>query len=113
MNCIFCDIAAGNQPANIIHSDDDCVAFYDLSPQAPTHFLVIPKTHISTVNDISDQNKHLIGHMYQVAAKIAEDKGFDQSGYRLVMNCNQQGGQTVYHIHLHVLAGRQMSWPPG
>jgi histidine triad (HIT) family protein len=99
-------------PAEIIYEDDHALAFSDINPQAPIHFLVIPKKQIATINDIAEDDKHLIGHLYWVAAKIATDKGFAEEGYRAVMNCNEFGGQTVYHIHLHVLAGKPLGWPP-
>ena len=112
-DCIFCKIAAGNIPANIVYQNDQVVAFRDLNPQAPTHILVIPKKHIATTNDITTDDAALIGQMYLAARHIAKDEGIADSGYRTVMNCNRGAGQTVFHIHLHVLGGRQMSWPPG
>ena len=112
-DCLFCKISAGEIPADIVFQDDDVLAFRDLNPQAPTHFLVIPKKHISTINDIQDQDAELIGKMYLAAKQVAKDEGIDESGYRTVMNCNAGAGQTVFHIHLHVLGGRGMSWPPG
>ena len=112
-DCLFCKISAGEIPADIVFQDDDVLAFRDLNPQAPTHFLVIPKKHISIINDIQDQDAELIGKMYLAAKQVAKDEGIDESGYRTVMNCNAGAGQTVFHIHLHVLGGRGMSWPPG
>lgn len=112
-DCLFCKIASGDIPADILYQDDDVLAFRDLSPQAPTHFLVIPKNHISTLNDLTDQDAPLIGKMFLAAKTIAKQEGMADSGYRTVMNCNSDGGQTVFHIHLHVLGGRGMSWPPG
>lgn len=109
---IFDKIIDKSIPAEIIYEDDLALAFNDINPQAPTHFLVIPKKQIATINDIEEADKPLIGHLYWVAAQIAADKGFAEEGYRAVMNCNEFGGQTVYHIHLHVLAGKPLGWPP-
>lgn len=109
---IFDKIISKEIPADIIYEDDKALAFKDINPQAPIHFLVIPKTPIATMNDITEDNAELVGHLYVVAAKIAKEKGFDEEGYRAVMNCNNDGGQTVYHIHLHVLAGKALGWPP-
>ncbi|WP_019627080.1 histidine triad nucleotide-binding protein [Thioalkalivibrio sp. ALJT] len=112
-DCIFCKIVAGEIPARIVFEDDAVLAFEDLNPQAPTHVLVIPKKHIATLNDLSPEDAPVIGAMTRAAAAIARERGFAEDGYRTVMNCNQGGGQTVYHIHMHVLAGRALSWPPG
>ncbi len=112
-NCIFCKIAKGDIPVKKLYEDEQVVAFNDVNPQAPTHVLVIPHTHIATLNDLTHDNQYLIGHMATVAAKIAKDVGHAENGYRLVMNCNQDGGQSVFHIHMHLLSGRQMEWPPG
>jgi len=112
-DCIFCKIVSGDIPANIVYQDDDVLAFRDLGPQAPVHVLVIPKRHISTINDLQPEDAELIGKMYLAARLIAKQEGMDESGYRCVMNCNADGGQTVNHIHLHVLGKRQMVWPPG
>jgi histidine triad (HIT) family protein len=113
VDCIFCQIAEQQVPANIIYEDDYVVAFDDLEPQAPEHKLIIPRIHISTVNDLTEEHKDLIGHMFLTAKKIAHNLDLDEDGYRLVMNCQPRAGQSVFHIHLHVLAGRQMQWPPG
>ncbi|MDY6829404.1 MAG: histidine triad nucleotide-binding protein [Pseudomonadota bacterium] len=112
-DCLFCGIAAGTVPADVIYQTDEVVAFRDLHPQAPLHALVIPRKHIATINDITPEDQTVIGEMYLAAAQIVGEAGLSESGFRTVMNCNRQGGQTVYHIHLHVLAGRQMHWPPG
>lgn len=112
-DCIFCKIISGDIPADIVYQDDEVLAFRDLNPQAPTHILVIPKKHISTINDMQEKDAQRIGNMYLAAKQIARDEGIDESGYRAVMNCNAGAGQTVFHIHLHVLGGRGMSWPPG
>lgn len=113
MDCLFCSIANKDIPAEIVYEDDSVIAFRDIHAQAPTHALVIPKKHIATINDIDSSDNELIGHMFQAAKKITADEGASDNGYRLVMNCNSDGGQTVYHIHLHVLAGRSLQWPPG
>ncbi|MBY4675991.1 histidine triad nucleotide-binding protein [Marinobacterium arenosum] len=112
MDCLFCKILNKEIPAQIIYEDEKVIAFNDINPQAPTHCLVIPRKHIATLNQIEDTDQELVGHMVQVAAKIADQQGFDQTGYRTVFNCNEHGGQTVYHIHLHLLGGKPMGWPP-
>tara|TARA_B100001109_G_scaffold39178_1_gene30816 strand:- start:69 stop:437 length:369 start_codon:yes stop_codon:yes gene_type:complete len=109
---IFDKIIDKSIPADILYEDDKALAFKDINPQAPIHFLVIPKKQIATINDISEEDEAVVGHLYTVAAKLAKDMGFADQGYRAVMNCNEFGGQTVYHIHLHVLAGKMMGWPP-
>jgi histidine triad (HIT) family protein len=113
MGCIFCEIAAKKQPARIIYEDEHAIAFEDINPKAPVHALVIPRKHISTNLDIEQNDSMLIGHLFQIANQIAKDKGISDQGFRLVMNCNADSGQTVFHIHLHILGGRLMSWPPG
>jgi histidine triad (HIT) family protein len=113
MSCLFCRIVAGEIPATKIYEDDRLLAFADINPQAPLHALVVPKQHIATLNDLNDDHDALVGAMVRAAAKIAKEKGVDGSGYRTVFNCNAQAGQTVFHIHLHVLGGRSLSWPPG
>jgi histidine triad (HIT) family protein len=113
MDCLFCKLVNGEIPAKILFEDNDVIAFEDIAPQAPHHFLVIPKKHFSTLNDLALEDAPVIGKLPIVAAKVAKEKGIADSGYRVVMNCNEQGGQTVYHIHMHVLGGRAMSWPPG
>ena len=112
-DCIFCKIAAKKIPARIIYEDEFCLAFEDITPQAPVHTLIIPKKHISTTLEVSEGDSALIGHLVCSAAKIAKDKDIDGKGFRLVMNTNADGGQTVFHIHLHLLGGRPMHWPPG
>lgn len=111
-DCIFCRIAAGEIPSNKLYEDDQLLAFYDLDPQAPTHFLVIPKVHIASVAEITPQNSAVVAHIYEVIARLAAELGLEQ-GFRVVTNCGPQGGQTVPHLHFHVLAGRDMTWPPG
>jgi histidine triad (HIT) family protein len=112
-DCLFCKIVSGDIPATKVFENDHAIGFRDLNPQAPTHVLVIPKKHISTINDIQEGDKALIGEMFLAAQKIAAAEGLAEPGYRTVMNCNEEAGQTVFHIHLHVLGGRSMSWPPG
>ena len=113
MDCLFCKIIAQKIPANIIFQDDQVIAFDDINPQAKIHKIIIPRRHIATLNDLQNSDCDLIGHMVESAAKIANEFGIAQNGYRLVMNCNPEGGQTVFHIHLHLVGGRQMNWPPG
>jgi len=112
-NCIFCKIAQGEIPSEFLYEDDEVVAFNDLQPQAPTHILVIPKRHITTLNDLEAADASLVGKMVMVAAELAKKAGFAEEGYRTLLNCNAAGGQSVFHIHLHLLGGRQMTWPPG
>jgi len=113
MDCLFCKIINGDIPADIVYQDNDVLGFNDVNPQAPTHVLFIPKKHIATVNDLETNDAELIGKLYLAAKKVATDNGFADQGYRLVMNCNAGAGQTVFHIHLHMLAERSLSWPPG
>lgn len=113
MGCIFCDIIEKKIPAKVIYEDDRALAFEDIRPQAPVHTLVIPKKHISTNLEIQESDNNLIGHLFQVANNLAKEKGIAERGFRLVMNCNAEAGQTVFHIHLHILGGRLMHWPPG
>lgn len=112
-DCLFCKIRDGKIPAKIVYSDDDALAFEDIQPQAPTHVLVIPRRHIPTLNDVTEADRQLVGHLYVVAAKIAKERGHAENGWRAVMNCNRDASQTVFHIHLHVLGGRKFGWPPG
>jgi histidine triad (HIT) family protein len=111
--CIFCKILLREIPARIISEDDLAIAFEDINPQAPVHVLVIPKKHISTTLDLSIEDNVLIGHLFQVANRIAVEKNISERGFRLIMNTNPEAGQSVYHIHLHLLGGRVMLWPPG
>ncbi len=110
-DCLFCKMVAGDIKPDTVYQDDQVLAFRDISPQAPMHILVIPKQHVATLNDLDDVT--LAGHILLTATKIAQQQGFAEAGYRTVLNCNQDGGQAVYHLHLHLLAGRQMHWPPG
>ena len=107
-DCLFCKILSGEIPADIVFEDDELLAFNDISPQAPTHVLIIPKTHIATVNDLTDAQSGIIGRMIMCAKTLAIEKGIAETGYRLVVNCNDQGGQTVFHIHMHLMGGRQL-----
>ena len=112
MDCLFCKIVAGEIPANKVYETETVLAFRDINPQAPEHILIIPKTHIATVNDIPKAS-NIMSELYSAAQEIARELSVQEKGYRLVMNCNGDGGQEVYHIHLHLLAGRQLNWPPG
>jgi histidine triad (HIT) family protein len=112
-NCLFCRIVAGDIPAAKVHEDDEIVAFNDINPQAPMHVLVVPRTHVATLNDLEPAHDALVGGMLRRAAAIAAERGFAAGGYRTVFNCNADAGQTVFHIHLHVIGGRRLSWPPG
>ena len=113
MDCIFCKIASKEIAATIVYEDDDILAFRDINPVAPSHILIIPKKHIPTINDLSPEDQSLLGKMILVAKQIAEEEGISKSGYRLVLNCEKDGGQEVFHIHLHLIGGRKMTWPPG
>lgn len=112
-DCIFCRIASGQVPAALVYQDDDCAALRDLNPQAPTHMLIVPRRHIATLNDLTTEDDGLAGRMVLVAAQIARDEGVAEDGYRLVWNCNAGAGQSVFHLHLHLLGGRLFTWPPG
>ena len=111
-NCLFCKIVNGDIASDIIYKDEKVIAFKDVEPQAPVHVLVIPKEHIESADDIGPENSHLIAHIFEVINKLADDLGLDK-GYRIVNNCKEDGGQTVDHIHFHLLGGRQLKWPPG
>ena len=112
-DCLFCKIVAGDIPSSKVYEDEKVYAFLDIDPQAPTHIIVVPKEHISSANEIAENNCAVVGHIFSVISKIAKDMGFDKDGYRVVNNCGENGGQTVGHIHFHVLAGRLLGWPPG
>ena len=107
-NCLFCKIVKGDIPSNKVYEDDEILAFYDINPATPIHILVIPKKHISCHNDIAKEDEALIGKMHSVANKIAEEKGFKEKGYRLIINCGEDGGQEVMHLHMHILAGKSL-----
>ncbi|PJD92977.1 MAG: histidine triad nucleotide-binding protein [Legionella sp.] len=113
MDCLFCKIAQGQIPAQVVYEDTEMMAFRDIAPQAPIHILLIPKVHIATINDASAQHAELLGRLVIKAQQLAGELECNEAGYRLVFNVNQHGGQAVYHIHLHLLGGRQMAWPPG
>ena len=112
-DCLFCKILAGEIPAELVYESDTAVAFRDINPKAPVHVLVIPREHIATINDIEDDDRAIIGSLYTAAKEIAAAEGIAEDGYRAVMNCNESAGQSVFHIHLHVMGGRAMGWPPG
>lgn len=112
-SCLFCRIVGGEIPADIVYKDELVLVFRDLNPQAPQHLLIVPRKHIATTLDINDTDMEMIGHVYRVAAKVAFELGFAESGFRIVNNCKEDGGQTVWHLHFHLLAGRKLSWPPG
>lgn len=110
-DCLFCKIAAGEIPSKKVYEDELCYAFYDIDPQAPVHFLVIPKEHIQSVSQVDQTNASIVGHIFQVIAKVAKELGLES--YRVVSNIGAQAGQSVLHLHFHVLSGRDMTWPPG
>ena len=112
-DCLFCKILSGDIPADIVYESETAIAFRDVNPQAPTHVLVIPRKHIATINDLNESDMETVGSLYLAARDIAREEGIAEDGYRAVMNCNSGAGQTVYHIHRHVIGGRPMSWPPG
>ena len=111
INCLFCKMVAGVIKPDVVFEDDTVLAFRDINPQAPVHILIIPKVHIATLNDLDETL--LAGQLLQTSVKLAEQEGLSEDGYRTVFNCNKKGGQEVYHLHLHLLGGRQMHWPPG
>ncbi len=110
-NCLFCKIVAGDIPSNKVYEDEQCFAFYDIDPQAPTHFLVIPKAHIPSAAAVTPENSSVVAHIFEVIAKVTKDLGIES--YRIVSNIGEQAGQSVFHLHFHVLGGRDMTWPPG
>ena len=111
--CLFCKIIAGEIPSKKVYEYELCYAFHDIDPQAPTHFLVVPKQHIQSVSAVTEENAPAVGHIFAVIARLAEELGFAGPGYRVVSNIGEQAGQSVPHLHFHVLAGRDMTWPPG
>jgi len=111
--CLFCKIIEGEIPSSKVHEDANLVAFRDVNPQAPLHVLIVPRRHVATLNDLTPEDDELLGSMVRVAADLARQHGYDERGYRTVFNCNREAGQTVFHIHLHLLAGRGFTWPPG
>ncbi len=113
MDCLFCKIINSEIPATIIYQDEQVIAFDDIYPKAPIHKLIIPRRHIATLNDTRPEDKQLLGHMLYVATQLAKEIKTDEAGYRTVMNCNADAGQEVFHIHMHLLGGRKLEWPPG
>lgn len=113
MSCLFCRIVSGEIPASKIYEDDEVLAFKDINPQAPLHVLIIPKTHIATLTDLAAEHDALVGSMFRRAAAVAKERGYADRGFRTVFNTNREAGQSVFHIHLHLLAGRSLAWPPG
>jgi histidine triad (HIT) family protein len=111
--CLFCKILSGDIPGTLVHEDATVAAFNDINPQAPLHVLIVPRRHIATLNDLTPEDDGLVGSMFRVAAALAATHGYAERGYRTVFNCNREAGQTVFHIHLHLLAGRGLRWPPG
>jgi histidine triad (HIT) family protein len=111
--CIFCQIAEGQKPAKLLFQDEQCIAFQDINPKAPVHFLVVPRKHIPSLNENTEEHEPLYGHLLAVAARLAKEHGIDRTGFRTVINTNAEAGQTVFHVHLHILGGRILKWPPG
>ncbi|MCL4516948.1 MAG: histidine triad nucleotide-binding protein [Firmicutes bacterium] len=111
--CLFCKIAGGEIKSDVVYQDDRVVAFRDINPQAPVHLLIIPREHIPTISDLREQHRELVGHIFLVAGKLADQLGVAREGYRVVANCREAAGQTVFHAHFHLLGGRQFGWPPG
>jgi histidine triad (HIT) family protein len=112
-SCLFCKILSGEIPGEFVHTDDHCIVINDINPQAPMHLLVIPREHLESLDDASHRDEPLLGHLLRVGARMANDQGQGESGYRTVINTGAGAGQSVFHLHVHVLAGRQMNWPPG
>ena len=112
-DCLFCKIITGQIPGTILYKDDRVVVLKDINPQAPLHALVVPRRHVATLNDLASEDDALVGEMIRRAAALAAEHGYSDRGYRTVFNCNADAGQTVFHIHLHVLGGRRFTWPPG
>jgi histidine triad (HIT) family protein len=113
MDCLFCKIVVREVPASIVYEDDRVIAFNDIKPQAPTHVLVVPKRHIESLNELQQDDDEIVGELIRRAAAIAKERGVSADGFRTVFNTNRDGGQTVFHIHVHLLGGRRMQWPPG
>ena len=112
-NCLFCKVIAGEIPGDFVHQDERCVVIRDINPQAPSHVLVIPREHLESLDDASQKDESLLGHLLRVGARVANDMGHGESGYRTVINTGAGAGQSVFHLHVHVLAGRPLGWPPG
>ena len=111
-DCLFCGIARGDIPADVVESDDLCVAFRDIHPAAPVHVLVVPREHIATIDDVETRHEETMGRLFRMASKVAEREKLKERGYRVVMNCGKEAGQSVFHVHLHVLGGKALGWPP-
>ena len=111
--CLFCKIVAGKIDADIVHENDSAIAFRDINPQAPTHILIIPRHHVATINDLTESEASDVGRLFLAAKEVAKMEGLEERGYRVVMNCMEGAGQSVFHVHLHLLGGRQLRWPPG
>lgn len=112
-DCLFCQFVSGEKETDLVYEDDDLIAFHDINPQAPTHILVVPREHIPTIDDLQEKHTSLAGKLIQTAKYLARQEDISEDGYRLVFNCQEQAGQSVWHIHLHLLGGRSFSWPPG
>lgn len=112
-DCLFCKISSGEMDTDFVYEDQKVVVFEDINPQAPVHLLIVPKKHIADINALENEDNELVAHVYQIAKKMAVEKEIAESGYRLVSNCGDDGGQTVYHLHFHLLGGRKLQWPPG
>ncbi len=113
MDCLFCKIIAGEIPSTKVYEDDNVYGFLDIEPQAPVHIILVPKQHVASANELTEEHTEVIGKIFLAAAKIAKEQGFAEAGYRIVNNCGEDGGQTVSHLHFHLLAGRNLQWPPG
>ncbi|KOF57013.1 MULTISPECIES: histidine triad nucleotide-binding protein [Clostridium] len=112
-DCVFCKIVKGEIPSNKVYEDDKIISFKDLNPEAPVHVLIIPKKHISSLNDVNDEDAEIIAHIFKTVPKLVKELGIDEAGYRIVSNCGENGGQSVPHVHFHLLGGRSLNWPPG
>ena len=112
-DCIFCRVASGEIPAQTVYTDDQCIAFRDINPQAPVHVLVIPREHVASLDDVGLKDEVMLGHLMRVVSRVANDQGLAESGYRTVINTGAGAGQSVFHLHVHVLGGRPLNWPPG
>ena len=112
-DCLFCKIIEGEIDSDIVYEDERVIAFKDIEPQAPVHFLIVPRKHIATLLDLEEEDNELIGHIYQVANQLAEEEGIAEDGFQIISNCGEAGGQSVFHIHYHLLGGRDLQWPPG
>jgi histidine triad (HIT) family protein len=113
MNCLFCRIVTGETPADVVYKDERCLAFRDTNPQSPVHVLVVPRDHLDSLDDATQKDEALLGHLLRVAARVANEQGLSESGYRTVINTGAGAGQSIFHLHVHVLGGRQLNWPPG